>query len=82
MPWLVKTMEFYLFFLIVYLGKTKMGSRSNNLMSPPQKHCVDLQLGLLKSTNSVGNINTAKTLQKSRKQFASRRKRSLTGGSW
>ena len=50
-------------------------------MSPPREPCVDFQLGLWKSTNSVGNINTGKLLQKSRKQFDSRRKRSQTGGS-
>ena len=36
--------------------------------------CVDFQLGLWISANSVGNINKAKSLQKSRKQFASRQK--------
>ena len=50
-------------------------------MSPPRGPYADFQFGLWKSTNSVGNINTAKSLQKSRKQFVSRRKRSLTGGS-
>ena len=44
--------------------------------SQPHERCVDFQLGLSISTNIVGNINTAKLLQKGRKQFVSRRKRS------
>ena len=46
-------------------------------MSPSQGPLAENQLGLLKSTKSVGNITTTKSLQKSRKQFASRRIRSL-----
>ena len=38
--------------------------------------CADFQLGLRISANSVANINTAKSLQKIRKQFACKRKRS------
>ena len=45
----------------------------NNCMSPYQGNCW-LSIRSLKI--SVGNIITAKSLQKSRKQFASRRKRS------
>ena len=43
-----------------------------------------VHLGLWISANSVGNVNTAKSLQTSRKQFASRQKRSpqLKPGSW
>ena len=37
------------------------------------KGCADFQLDLCKSTNSFGNINTAKPLHKIKKQFASRR---------
>ena len=36
----------------------------------PSRFCI----GSLKSVNSVGNINKAKSLQKNRKHFASRRK--------
>ena len=50
-------------------------------MSPSRGPCADFQLGLWKSTNCVGNINTAKSLQKSWKQFASRRNRSPRLGS-
>ena len=39
---------------------------------------ADFQLGLCISANSVKNFNSAKSIQKSRKQFASRRKRSPT----
>ena len=39
-------------------------------MSPPSEPCTDFQLSLCISTNSVGNINTAKWLQKNRKQIA------------
>ena len=41
-------------------------------MSPSKGPCVDYQLGLWKSTNSDGNVYTAKC---SRKQFASRQKK-------
>ena len=45
-------------------------------MSPTRGPCAVLQLNLWISANSVGNINTAKSLhKKNRKQFASRRKR-------
>ena len=47
-------------------------------MSPPRGPCADFQFGFLKSAYCVGNINTAKSLQKSRKQIASRGKRSPT----
>ena len=47
-------------------------------MSPPRGACVEFQLGLWISANSVGNIKTAKSILKSRKQFASRRNRSPT----
>ena len=43
-------------------------------MSPPRGLCADFQLGLWILANSIVNINTAKSLQKSGKQFASRRK--------
>ena len=43
-------------------------------MSLYQTPCADFKLGLWKSTNSVSNINTAKSLQKSRKQFTYRQK--------
>ena len=49
-------------------------------MSPSRGACADFQFGFWNSTNSVGYINTAKSLQKSRKQFASRRKRSSPFG--
>ena len=44
----------------------------------PQPHgpCDDLKLSLGILANSVRNISTAKSIQKSRKQFASRQKRS------
>ena len=42
--------------------------------------CSDLLLGLWISANSIVDINTAKSLQKSRKQFVSKRKRSPTTG--
>ena len=38
---------------------------------------TNFQLGLRKSANSVGNITTAKSLQKSRKQFYRRQERYL-----
>ena len=44
----------------------------------PRGPCANFQLGLWISANSVVNITTAKSLQNSRKQFASRRKRSST----
>ena len=44
----------------------------------PHGLCPAFQLGIWISANSVKNINTAKSLHKSRKQFASRRKRSPT----
>ena len=44
----------------------------------PRGPCADFQLGLWISANSVVNITTANLLQNSRKQFASRRKRSST----
>ena len=47
----------------------KRGHGINSCMS-----CENLQLGLWISANSIQNINTAKSLQKNRKQFASRRK--------
>ena len=40
-------------------------------MSPTRRPYADFQLGLWLSANSVGNINTAKSLQKSKKPFAS-----------
>ena len=42
----------------------------------PRRPCADFLLGLRKSINSDGNNYTSKLLQKSSKQFASRRKRS------
>ena len=57
--------------------KQKRWKGLNNCMSPPPEPCPD-QFGLLISANSIGNICTAKSLQKSREQFASRRKRSPT----
>ena len=47
-------------------------------MSPPHGPCADFQLGLLILAKRVVYINTAKSLQKSRNQFATRRKRSPT----
>ena len=47
-------------------------------MSQPHGPCADFQLGLRIAAKSVININTAKSLQKSRTQFASRRNMSLT----
>ena len=41
---------------------------------------VDFQLELWISANSIRNINTAKSLQNNRKQFDSRRKKSLPLG--
>ena len=47
-------------------------------MSPPRGPCPDFQLSLLISANSVVNIDTDKSLQNSKKQFATRTKRSRT----
>ena len=49
-------------------------------MSTPRGPCADFQLRLIISGNSIVNINKAKTLRKSRKQFASRRNRSSRQG--
>ena len=45
-------------------------------MSPPREPFANFRLCLLIATNIVANINTSKSLQKRRKQFASRRKSS------
>ena len=50
--------------------KTIEGKGLNNCMSPTRGPCADFQ-----SANSVGNITTAKSLQKSRTLFASIQKR-------
>ena len=46
--------------------------------------CPEFGIGSLKSAQNVGNINTAKSLQKKRKQFSSKRKGSpsLRAGSY
>ena len=59
-------------------SKTIVGDGVNNCMFQTHRPCNDFQLDFLISDNSVANINTTKSLQKSRKQFASRRKRSPT----
>ena len=43
-------------------------------MSPPQGPRADSQVGPWKSTNSVWNINTAKSLQKSRNHLVADKK--------
>ena len=43
------------------------GKVLNNCLFPTRGSCADFQLSLWISANSVGNINTAKSLQKSRK---------------
>ena len=49
-------------------------------MSSPREPCSDFQFCPWISANSIVNINTATSLQKSWKQFASKRKRSLRQG--
>ena len=46
------------------------GKGLSNCMSPPRAPCADFQSGIRISANSVGNIDTAKSQQKSIKQFA------------
>ena len=43
-------------------------------MFPPRETCADISLGLWISANSVGYIDTAKSLHNSRKQFDSKGK--------
>ena len=55
--------------------KQKRVKDFNNCMSPLRGSSINFQLCLWISANNIGNINTAKSLQKSRKQFAIRQKR-------
>ena len=54
-------------------SKTIERNSLNNCMSPPRGPCAYFQSRLWILVNSVAYINKAKLLQKSRKQFASRR---------
>ena len=53
-----------------------MGQVLDNCTSTGWGPCAEFQKGLWMSANSVGNTNTAKSLQKSKNKFASRRKKS------
>ena len=53
------------------------GKGLNNCMSPSHGPCANFQFGLCISANSIININTSNSLQKSKKQFASRQKMSI-----
>ena len=56
--------------------------QKKQLYVPSSRTLCRLSIGSLKITNSVSNINTAKSLQKSRKQLASRRNWQLSFGYW
>ena len=60
--------------------KKNKGEKSHMKLNPRCGDSVLFLLGLWISANSVGNINTAKSLQKNRKKFASRPKMSHSLG--
>ena len=63
------------FFQLGIKVKQKRGRGEITICPHPRGPCTDFQLSLWISANSVRIVNTAMSLQKSRKQFSSRRKR-------